>query len=177
MEKSFWLLMRVVGKKAFLAFFLVTFLVVAILAATNVVSKYALKSFTEDQIKRINWDAVAYQAGTVSEVAKVKQELSGIEGIVSVQDLSSMKMELGTFMYLDVAGEKTRIPWFMMIASDNPDLLPPDIRPAKGETVTALVGSKPSWVRTWTRSVREIPWQCFIKTKIIRESRPRRRAR
>ncbi|OFW42811.1 MAG: hypothetical protein A3J28_06010 [Acidobacteria bacterium RIFCSPLOWO2_12_FULL_60_22] len=142
MEKSFWLLMRVVGKKAFLAFFLVTFLVVAILAATNVVSKYALKSFTEDQIKRINWDAVAYQTGTVSEVAKVKQELSGIEGIVSVQDLSSMKMELGTFMHLDVAGEKTRIPWFMMIASDNPDLLPPDIRPAKGETVTALVGSQ-----------------------------------
>ena len=142
MEKSFWLLMRVVGKKAFYAFFLVTFLVVAILAATNVVSKYALKSFTEDQIGRINWDAVAYQTGAVSEVAKVKQELSGIPGIVSVVDLNSMKLELGTFMHLDVSGDKTKIPWFMMVSSDNLNLLPPDLQPRNGESVTALVGSQ-----------------------------------
>src|SRR6266404_2468625 len=142
MEKSFWLLMRVVGKKAFYAFFLVTFLVVAILSATNIVSKYALKSFTEDQIKRINWDAVAYQSGAVSEVAKVKQEIAGIPGVSSVVDLNSMKLELGTFMHLDVSGEKTKIPWFMMISSDNLNLLPPDIQPKQGEAVTALVGSQ-----------------------------------
>lgn len=142
MQKSFWLLMRVVGKKAFYAFFLVTFLVVAILAATNVVSKYALKSFTEDQIRRINWDAVAYQTAAVSEVARVKQELAGIPGVVSVVDLNSMKLELGTFMHLDVSGEKTKIPWFVLVSSDNPTLLPPDLQPQNGETVTALVGSQ-----------------------------------
>src|SRR3990172_976033 len=140
--QPFWPLMRVVGPRAFVAFFFVTFLVVAILAATNVVSKYALKSYTEDQIQRINWDAIAYQTSALSEVAKLKKELSEIEGATSVKDTGSMKLAMGTFSHLTVEGGSTNIPWFMMMASEDPNLLPPDLRPADGETITALVGSQ-----------------------------------
>ncbi len=142
MKHPFWLLLRVVGRKAFLAFFLVTFFVVAILSATNVVSKYALKSYTEDQIDRIKWDAIAYQAAPVPEVALAKEDISAITGVNSVVDVGSMKLGLGTFIHVDVEHERTQIPWFMMLASEDPSLLPPDIRPEDGETVTALVGSQ-----------------------------------
>src|SRR5450756_675185 len=106
-KQPFWPLMQVVGKRAFVAFFAVTFLVVAILAATNVVSKYALKTYTEDQIKRINWDAIAYQTSDIPEVLRVKKEISEIDGVSSVVDSGSMKLSLGTFMHLDINGGKT----------------------------------------------------------------------
>ncbi len=132
--------MQVVGKRAFGAFFAVTFLVVAILAATNVVSKYALKNYTEDQVKRINWDAIAYQTSDISEMARVKKEISEIDGVASVRDSGSMKLSLGTFMHLDINGGKTTIPWFMLLSSEDYNLLPPELRPENGKTLTALVG-------------------------------------
>lgn len=139
-KQHFWLLMQVVGKRAFIAFFAVTFLVVAILAATNVVSKYALKTYTEDQVKRITWDAIAYQTSDIDEVGRVKKEISEIDGVSAVQDTGSIKLSLGSFMHLDISGGKTNIPWFVMLSSENPNLLPPELRPESGKTVTALVG-------------------------------------
>ena len=42
-----WPVMRVVGKSVFWVFAMVTFLIVAILAASNLISKYALKTYAE----------------------------------------------------------------------------------------------------------------------------------
>lgn len=140
LQEAAFLAARACSWKESLSCLIVTFLVVAILAATNVVSKYALKSYTEDQIKRINWDAVSYQTSDISEIAKLKKELSEIEAVSSVKDTGSMKLAMGSFSHLRVEGGSTKIAWFMMIASEDPNLLPPDLRPANGETVTALGG-------------------------------------
>ena len=139
-KQPVWPFMRVVGKKAFLAFYLVTLLVVAILAATNVVSKYALKSYTEDQIQRIHLDSIAYQTSEITTIAEVKNQLSQIEGVRSVVDAGSIKLGLGTYMHVNIEGESTNIPWFMMLYSENPELLPVELRPEEGQTLTALVG-------------------------------------
>ena len=139
-NQPFWPLMRVVGKGPFYAFGILTFLVVAILAATNVVSKFALKSYTEDQISRINWDAIVYQTSDVTQVSAMKQELARVDGVTSVIETGSVKLSLGSNMHVNIGQGKTDIPWFMMIASERPDLLPPAIRPIGGDSVTALVG-------------------------------------
>lgn len=139
-KQPFWPLMRVVGKGPFYAFGLLTFLVVAILAATNVVSKYALKVYTEDQINRINWDAIVYQTSDIPQIARMKREISQIDGVSSVVETGSVKLSLGSYMHAQIGQGKTNIPWFMMISSEKPDLLPPAIRPLDGGSVTALVG-------------------------------------
>src|SRR5579885_1471464 len=139
-KQPFWPLMRVVGKGPFYAFGMLTFLIVAILAATNVVSKYALKVYTEDQINRINWDAIVYQTSDVSDVGRMKQELSHIDGVSSVVETGSVKLSLGNYMHVKIGSGNANIPWFMMISSEKPDLLPTAIRPLDGSSVTALVG-------------------------------------
>lgn len=139
-KQPFWPLMRVVGKGPFYAFGLLTFLVVAILAATNVVSKYALKVYTEGQINRINWDAIVYQTSDIPEIARMKRELGRMDGVSSVLETGSIKLSLGSYMHANIGQGKTNIPWFMMIYSERPDLLPPAIRPLHGGSVTALVG-------------------------------------
>ena len=141
-KQPFWPFMRITGKKPFLPFALVTFLMVGIMSATNVVSKYALKAYTEDQIQRIKWDAIAYQLSDVTEVKKIAKRLSEMDGITSVRNTGSVKLSLGTFMHLKIAGGDTNIPWFMLVAADDPNLLPPELRPRTAEAVTALVGSQ-----------------------------------
>src|SRR4051812_22952003 len=139
-KQPFWPLMRVVGKGPFYAFGLLTFLVVAILAATNVVSKYALKVYTEDQISRINWDAIVYQTSDIPQVGQMKRDIARIDGVSSVVETGSVKLSLGSYMHAQIGQGKANIPWFMMISSEQPDLLPPSLKPLDGGSVTALVG-------------------------------------
>jgi len=50
-------LLGILGRRAFLTFGLVTFLVGALLATVNVTSRYALKLYVDDQLRRIPWDS------------------------------------------------------------------------------------------------------------------------
>ena len=59
-------LLRILGRRAFMTFGLVTFLVSALLATVNLTSRYALKVYVEDQLSRIPWDLAIYQRGGIT---------------------------------------------------------------------------------------------------------------
>jgi hypothetical protein len=45
-------------------------------------------------------------------------------------------------MHLDINGGKTTIPWFMMLSSEDMNLIPPELRPEIGKSTTALIGTQ-----------------------------------
>ena len=59
-------LLAILGRRTMLTFGLVTFLVGALLATVNITSRYALKVYVDDQLKRIPWDLAVYQQGAVN---------------------------------------------------------------------------------------------------------------
>ena len=59
-------LLGILGRRTMLTFGLVTFLVGALLATVNVTSRYALKVYVDDQLRRIPWDLAVYQQGAVT---------------------------------------------------------------------------------------------------------------
>ena len=46
-------LFRIIGRRVFLTFCLVSFLVVFLLAAVNVTSRHAMQRYVDDQVKRV----------------------------------------------------------------------------------------------------------------------------
>ena len=54
-------LLAILGRRTMLTFGLVTFMVGALLATVNITSRYALKVYVDDQLKRIPWDLAVYQ--------------------------------------------------------------------------------------------------------------------
>ena len=56
-------LLGILGWRTMLTFGLVTFLVGALLATVNITSRYALKTYVDDQLGRIPWDLAVYQQG------------------------------------------------------------------------------------------------------------------
>jgi S1-C subfamily serine protease len=60
------LLLRILGRRAFVSFGLVTFLVSALLATVNLTSRFALKEYVEDQLNRIPWDLAIYQRAGIT---------------------------------------------------------------------------------------------------------------
>lgn len=79
---------RLLGKRAFWSFFLVTFLIVSVLAATNIVSKYAIKVYTEDQLRQLRWDSVLYQSQELSRFTDIRKEIAGIRGVKRIESLA-----------------------------------------------------------------------------------------
>ena len=89
-------LARILGKRSFGVFFLVTFLVVTILAAVNIASRYALKQYVEDQLQRLQWDISAYQSGDVKAVPEMADKLQQTAGIVGGNRLLFLRNSMTT---------------------------------------------------------------------------------
>ena len=84
-------LAQILGKRAFLAFGIVTLLVAGLLSAINLASHYALKLYIEDQLSRLSWDIALYQTTDFSISAEVSPELRKIAGIQRVESLSFLR--------------------------------------------------------------------------------------
>lgn len=78
-------LLRILGRRAFVTFGLVTFLVSALLATVNVTSRDALKEYVEDQLSRIPWDLAIYQRGGITGREKLPAAVARVEGITDVE--------------------------------------------------------------------------------------------
>ena len=138
-KQPVWPVMRIVGKNIFLIFSFVTFLVVAVLAATNVVSKYALMSYTEDQIGRFRWDGVVYQTKDVWEVENLQKALNGIAGISKTERVGIIKLAMGTQLAMKVGGAAVPLPWCVILSPNDPSRLPPQLRSSSGEVTLAFL--------------------------------------
>ena len=136
-------LAQILGKRAFLAFGIVTLLVAGLLAAINLASHYALKLYIEDQLSRLSWDIALYQTSDFSISAEVSPILRKISGIQRVESLSFLRSKPPPEAILMVDGKPLASPWVSVLSATDVSLLPPEARPtaANGnKAFLALVG-------------------------------------
>ncbi|HXG53255.1 MAG TPA: FtsX-like permease family protein [candidate division Zixibacteria bacterium] len=136
-------LARIVGKRAFVAFGVVTLLVSGLLAAINLASHHALKLYVEDQLSRLSWDIALYQTTDFSVSAEVAAELKEIGGIRRVESLTFLRSKPPPEAILIVDGKPLAAPWVSILAATDLNLLPPEARPPGTEpdaAFLALVG-------------------------------------
>jgi hypothetical protein len=135
-------LARILGKRSFAVFALVTFLIVAILASVNIASRFALKQYVEDQLSRINWDISAYQTGDVAAIPEVTSALENTEGISDHNNLLFLRNSMTTEDIAYIDGQPIRMPWLSLLTTTDISILPLNIRPQEGKAVLVLVGTK-----------------------------------
>lgn len=135
-------LARILGRKSFLVFGLVTLLIVSILAAANIASRFAFKQYVEDQLKRINWDVSVYQSGSVDAIAEMSDALKGTAGIVQHRNLLFLRISTTSQDVAYIDGVPMRMPWLSLLTTSDRSMLPPNIRPSAGKSVLVLVGTK-----------------------------------
>ena len=81
-------LLGILGPRATLTFGLVTFLVGALLATVNMTSRYALKVYVDDQLRRIPWDLAVYQQGAVGNDRSLATHIARAKGVIRVESLA-----------------------------------------------------------------------------------------
>ena len=135
-------LARILGRRSFVVFFSVTFLVVSILASVNIASRYALKKYVEDQLQRSHWDISAYQSGDVHAARDIADALRQTEGVVANNRLLFLRNSMTTEDVAYVDGQPIRLPWLSLLTTSDTAILPISIRPLQGKAVLVLVGTK-----------------------------------
>src|SRR5436190_21517111 len=87
-------LLPILGKRSFLAFGGVTFLVAGLLATVNLTSRYALKLYVEDQLRRTPWDLVVYVKGSAERLlAVMPRHVTSVRGIEKVETLAFLRAQ------------------------------------------------------------------------------------
>lgn len=141
-------LLGVLGRRAFLTFGLVTFLVGALLATVHLTSRYALKLYVEDQLQRIPWDLAVYQQGAVGRERALQAYIAKMPGVTNVESLAFLRARFPESGEVEarVDGAPFNTPWLCLLAATDLSILPPQLgfalaraSPAKG-AVLALVG-------------------------------------
>lgn len=145
-------LLPIIGLRPALMFGGVTFLVAALLALVNLTSRYALKLYVEDQLKRTPWDLAVYQKGSPGEmVAKLSDALRRVEGVRQVETLAFLRAEFPRdgAVTSQVDGQRITVPWISVLAASDISVLPPQLAlalldgsetPEGDAAVLALVG-------------------------------------
>lgn len=144
-------LLPVLGVRPALTFGGVTFLVAALLALVNFTSRYALKTYVEDQLRRIPWDAAVYQKGSPGDTMTwLPAALAGVPGVSRVETMAFLRAEFPQDgeVVSQVDGRPIRVPWVSVLSASDPSILPAQLALAltdDGESrgddaVLALVG-------------------------------------
>lgn len=122
-------LLRILGRRAFLTFGLVTFLVGALLATVNVTSRYALKLYVDDQLRRIPWDLAVYQQGAVGTDRSLRAHIAGTRGVTRVESMAFLRARFpeGGEVEAQVDRKPFTTPWLCLLAASDPSLLPPEL--------------------------------------------------
>src|SRR6266851_1236366 len=144
-------LFAIVGRRVALSFGAVTFVLVFLIAALQVASRYALKEYIEDQMARVPWDVSLYQGTDLESAAEMRTAIAKVRGVVEAQDLFFLRTMVPTTTVGYVDGEPLRTPWMSLLSATRPDLLPPEVRPPAGGAVLVLVGSQSQMGDAFTR--------------------------
>jgi len=131
-----------------LTFGLVTFLVGALLATVNITSRYALKVYVDDQLRRIPWDLAVYQRGPVHGDRSLQEYVAKAPAVTRVESLAFLRARFpeGGEVEAQVDRKPFSTPWLCVLAASDPSILPPELgfALAKGGggrgAVLALIG-------------------------------------
>jgi hypothetical protein len=129
----------VLGKRAFVGFGVVTFLVAALLATVNLSSRYALKLYVEDQLRRTPWDLALYQAaGSLTDDLPARvRSVKSVSQVESMAFLRAQMPEEGGGISQEVDGQPLVTPWLCVMAATDPSLLPPQWGQALADSASA----------------------------------------
>jgi len=124
-------LFPILGTRAGWTFGAVAFLVGALLATVHLTSRYALKLYVDDQLRRVQWDAAVYQKGPVGDtLGRVPALLRAVDGVTRVETLAFLRAQFpehGEVVTL-VDGRPIAPPWVSLLAASDLSLLPPELR-------------------------------------------------
>lgn len=135
-------LFKVLGRRVFLSFGLVSCLVVFLLAAVTVTSRYAMQRYVADQIERVPWDLSIYQTAEVPLAGKLRDAVAEGADVAASERLYFLRTIPPYSVKPLIDGQQLRSPWLSLLTATDSSLLPPDIRPTSGGAVVVLVGSK-----------------------------------
>src|ERR1043166_152658 len=141
-NQPFWPIMKIVGGSVFGIFSLVTCLVVAILAASNLISKYALKAYTEEQVSRLHEDAIVYQSKEIKSIEKMRSGLRVIPGVTKAGFVGVLRLRLGTGMDMEIGKAPVDLPWCVLLAFEDPSRLPAALRPPPGGVAISMISTQ-----------------------------------
>src|SRR6516165_6045101 len=122
-------LLAILGRRTMLAFGLVTFLVGALLATVHVTSRYALKVYVDDQLRRIPWDLAVYQQGAVNGDRTLQEYVRRTAGVTRVESLAFLRARFpeGGEVEAQVDRKPFTTPWLCLLAASDPSILPPEL--------------------------------------------------
>jgi len=122
-------LLGILGRRTMLTFGLVTFLVGALLATVNLTSRYALKLYVDDQLRRIPWDLAIYQQGAVGNDRSLPKHIASTRGVTRVESLAFLRARFpeGGEVEAQVDRKPFTTPWLCLLAASDPSILPPQL--------------------------------------------------
>jgi hypothetical protein len=122
-------LLAILGRRVILTFGLVTFLVGALLATVNITSRYALKLYVDDQLKRIPWDLAVYQQGAMNGDRTLQSYIANTRGVAQVANLAFLRARFpeGGEVEAQVDRKPFTTPWLCVLAASDPSILPPEL--------------------------------------------------
>jgi hypothetical protein len=122
-------LLGILGRRAMLTFGLVTFLVGALLATVNITSRYALKLYVDDQLRRIPWDLAVYQQGAVGNDRSLSRHIANTRGVTRVESMAFLRARFpeGGEVEAQVDRKPFTTPWLCLLAASDPSILPPEL--------------------------------------------------
>src|SRR3989454_10438188 len=126
-------LLGILGRRTILTFGLVTFLVGALLATVNMTSRYALKLYVDDQLRRIPWDLAVYQQGAVGD-RTLRGHIAKTPGVTRVESLAFLRARFpeGGEVEAQVDRKPFTTPWMCLLAASDPSILPPELSLSQG---------------------------------------------
>jgi hypothetical protein len=122
-------LLAILGRRTMFTFGLVTFMVGALLATVNITSRYALKVYVDDQLKRIPWDLAVYQQGAVNGDRSLHEYVAKTPGVTKVESLAFLRARFpeGGEVEAQVDNKPFTTPWLCVLAASDPSILPPEL--------------------------------------------------
>jgi hypothetical protein len=132
----------VLARRTLVLFGFFTFLCVAVLGATYVTSRYALKVYVQNQLDRIEWDVTLTQLLEVDKAPMLLDVLRQQPNVKRAESLVFLRAYLPEGITALADDQPMLVPWFVVLSSTDPELLPPAYRPKGGQTVFSLFGRK-----------------------------------
>src|SRR4051794_25689610 len=122
-------LLGILGRRAFLTFGLVTFLVGALRATVNIPSRFALELYVDDQLRRIPWDLAVYQQGAVTSDRSLPSHIAKTIGSTRVESMAFLRARspAGGEVEAQVDRKPFPTPWLCLLAASDPSILPPEL--------------------------------------------------
>src|SRR5262245_59050814 len=122
-------LLAILGRRTMLTFGLVTFMVGALLATVNITSRYALKVYVDDQLKRIPWDLAVYQSGAVNGDRTLQEYVARTPGVTKVESMAFLRARFpeGGEVEAQIDNKPFSTPWLCVLAASDPAILPPEL--------------------------------------------------